>query len=127
MDTPHGPFTILLAEDEAMVRMVAIETLQDAGYTVLEAADGNEALETLQSIARIDLLVSDVKMPGLNGYQVAELGLALRPGLRVVLMTGYAQDPIPKVLADAGTHVLYKPFNLEQLTETVDVILRPRP
>jgi CheY-like chemotaxis protein len=117
--------TVLLAEDEAMVRMVAVETLQDAGYQVLEAADGNEALILLKSDAKVDLLISDVKMPGMSGYQVAEAGLTLRPGLRVVLMTGYAQDPIPKILAEAGTRVLYKPFNLEQLTEIADAILKP--
>ena len=98
-----------------MVRMIAAETLRDAGYEVFEAADGVEALELLKSGARVDLLISDVKMPRMNGYQLVEAGTALRPGLKVLLMTGYAQDPIPETMTRAGIRVLYKPFNVDEL------------
>lgn len=126
MDATENNFRILIAEDAAMVRMVAAETLQDAGYAVMEAVDGRAALEVLQSDAKIDLLVSDVKMPGLNGYQVAEAGLQLRPDLKIVLMTGYAQDPMPAQISHAGIRVIYKPFNLDQLTQVADAILKSR-
>ena len=71
--------TILIAEDEAMVRMVEAETLRDAGYDIREARDGNAALEILKSDAKVDLLITDIKMPGMSGYQLAEAGTELRP------------------------------------------------
>jgi CheY-like chemotaxis protein len=106
---------ILVAEDEAMVRMIAVETLRDAGFEVLEARDGQEALDLLKSEAKVDLLISDIKMPRMNGYQLVEAGTSLRPQLKVLLMTGYAQDPIPENMARAGIRVLYKPFNVDEL------------
>ena len=99
-----------------MLRFVAVETLSDAGFRVFDAGDGNAGLKILESDATIDLLVCDVKMPVLNGYQLAEAGLALRPGLKVVLMTGYAQEPIPEKIKQAGARVIYKPFDFDVLT-----------
>lgn len=107
--------TILIAEDEAMVRMVEAETLRDAGYDIREAKDGVEALEILRSDAKIDLLITDIKMPRMNGYQLAEAGTQLRPGLKVILITGYAQDPLPQGMALAGVKVVYKPFDIDAL------------
>jgi len=107
--------TILIAEDEAMVRMVEAETLRDAGYNICEARDGTAALEILKSDAKIDLLITDIKMPGLNGYQLAEAGAQLRPKLKVILITGYAQDPLPAGMALAGVKVIYKPFDIDAL------------
>ncbi len=118
------PRTVLIAEDEAMVRLVVAETLRDAGYDVLEACDGKQALEILKTDAKIDLLVSDMKMPGLNGYQLVEAGTQLRPALKVLLMTGYAQDPIPDAMVKAGINVLYKPFNIDQLPSLAERILK---
>ncbi len=118
------PRTVLIAEDEAMVRLVVAETLRDAGYDVLEACDGTQALEILKTDAKIDLLVSDMKMPGLNGYQLVEAGTQLRPALKVLLMTGYAQDPIPDAMVKAGINVLYKPFNIDQLPSLAERILK---
>src|SRR5580658_8673122 len=71
--------TVLVAEDEAMLRLVAVETLCDAGFKVFDAGDGIAGLKILESDVHIDLLVSDVKMPGMSGYDLAEAGLALRP------------------------------------------------
>lgn len=105
---------ILIAEDEAMLRVIAVELLQDAGFEVFEAADGVEALELLQANPRIALLVSDVKMPRMDGYALVEAGLALRPDLKVLLMTGYAQNPPPQLKA-RDIPILRKPFNLERL------------
>lgn len=116
MQTPDATApTVLIAEDEAMLRLVAAETLRDAGFCVIEAGDGNEGLLIVQSGKPIDILISDIKMPGLNGYQLAEAALRLRPALRVLLMTGYTQEPLPKSISDAGIKVLYKPFHIDQL------------
>lgn len=108
--------TILLAEDEAMLRLVAAEVLTDAGFEVVEAADGTAALKILEADdGRIGLVISDVKMPGLSGYQLAEAGMALHPALKFLLMTGYAQDPLPTRLSEAGVQVLHKPFDIGRL------------
>jgi CheY-like chemotaxis protein len=105
---------ILIAEDEAMLRLIAVELLQDAGFQVFEASDGVEALELLKANPQIALLVSDVKMPRMDGYSLVEAGLALRPDLKVLMMTGYAHNP-PQTLKALDIQVLRKPFNLERL------------
>jgi len=115
--------TILIAEDEAMVRMVEAETLRDAGYTVREARDGLAALEILKSDARVDLLITDIKMPSMNGYQLVEAGAQLRPGLKVILITGYAQDPLPPTMALAKIKVVYKPFDIDVLPALAKQVL----
>jgi CheY-like chemotaxis protein len=106
---------LLLAEDEAMLRLLAVEMLEEAGFEVFEAADGLEGLELLKSHPEISLLVSDIKMPRMDGYALAEAGLALKPDLKILLMTGYAQDPPPALLRQTEVQVLHKPFNLERL------------
>lgn len=118
--------TVLLAEDEAMLRFVAVETLSDAGFQVFDAVDGSAGLKILESDTRIDILISDIKMPGLNGYQLAEAGLALRPGLKVLLMTGYAQEPIPEKIKRAGARVIYKPFDFDALSSLAQELLAER-
>ena len=117
---------VLIAEDEAMLRFVAVETLSDAGFQVFDAPDGSAGLKILESDIRIDLLISDIKMPGLNGYQLAEAGLALRPGLKVLLMTGYAQEPIPEKIKRAGARVIYKPFDFDMLSSLAQELLAER-
>ena len=111
--------TILVAEDEAMLRVLAVEMLQDAGFEVLEAGDGVEALEMLKATPDIALLVSDIKMPRMDGYALVEAGLAFRPDLKVLLMTGYAQEPPPALLRAREIRTLHKPFNLERLCDLV--------
>jgi CheY-like chemotaxis protein len=106
---------ILLAEDEAMLRVIAVEMLEDAGFKVFQAGDGMEALELLKAHPEILLLVSDIKMPRMDGYALVETGLRLKPDLKVLLMTGYSQDPPPRVLKAAGVQILHKPFSLEKL------------
>lgn len=110
-----GMATILIVEDEALVRMLAAETLRDEGYNVLEQGDGSTALTMLRSDPGIDLLITDVKLPGMDGYQLAEAALGHRPGLKVLLMTGYAQ-PAPDRLAAAKVQVLHKPYTMRDLT-----------
>ena len=84
-------------------------------FTVFEAGDGVEALELLKANPEIALLVSDIKMPRMDGYALVEAGLAFKPDLKVLLMTGYAQDPPPAVLRAREIQILHKPFNLERL------------
>ena len=106
---------ILVAEDEVMLRVIAVEMLEDAGFQVFEAGDGVEALELLKANPQIVLLVSDIKMPRMDGYALVEQGIALKPDLKVLLMTGYAQEPPPAVLRARKIQILHKPFNLEKL------------
>jgi DNA-binding NtrC family response regulator len=122
--TDENPFTVLLAEDEPMLRCVVGATLRYGGFTVIEAGDGTAGLEILRSDESIDVLLTDVKMPGLNGYQLAEAGLSLRPALKVMLMTGYADEAIPDAIRDASIPILRKPFNFDNLATSVrDIIV----
>jgi two-component system cell cycle sensor histidine kinase/response regulator CckA len=106
---------ILVAEDEAMLRVLAVEMLEDAGFQVFEAGDGVEALALLRANPAISLLVSDIKMPRMDGYALVEAGLEVKPDLKILLMTGYAQEPPPQVLRARKIQILHKPFNLELL------------
>ncbi len=109
--------TILVIDDEPTVRMLVVEVLSDLGYAVIEANDGTEGLALLRSAARIDLLVTDVGLPGvMNGRQVADAGRELRPGLKVLFITGYAESSVfAEGQVDARTQVLTKPFTVETL------------
>ena len=107
---------ILIAEDEAMLRIVAVETLKDEGFTVFEAGDGVIALEVLREHPEIELLISDIKMPRLGGYELAEGALALRPDLKVLFMTGYSTEAPPQSLRARAIRTLQKPFNVIQLS-----------
>lgn len=117
---PH----ILLVEDEAFLRELVMEGLQDAGFSVLEASDGTTGVQALQSDQRIDVLLSDIKLPDIDGYQVAEAARTLRPGLKVILMTGYAPSPLPPALQSVVYRVLQKPFSLETLPGMVTAALQ---
>lgn len=122
----ENPFTVLLAEDEPMLRRVVGVTLRHGGFVVIEAADGTAGLEVLQSEASIDMLLTDVKMPGLNGYQLAEAGLSLRPAMKVMLMTGFADEAIPDAIREASIPILRKPFNFENLARSVREMILSR-
>jgi len=106
---------ILIADDEAMLRSVAAEILSDSGFTVIEACDGVEALEALKANPDVDLLISDVRMPRMSGYALVDAGIALKPDLKVLLITGFSRDPLPDHLTKRGVQILYKPFDLETL------------
>lgn len=112
----HGE-TILVIDDEPTVRMLAAEVLGDAGYTVIEAVDGPAGLQVLNSDVRIDLLVTDVGLPGgLNGRQVADAARIQRPDLKVLFITGYAENAaVGNGLLDPGMAVLTKPFVMTDL------------
>jgi CheY-like chemotaxis protein len=117
--------TVLVVDDEPIVRMLASEVLEDLGYTAIEAADGATGLKVPQSETRIDLLITDVGLPGgMNGRQLADAGRALRPGLRVLFITGYAENAaIGNGHLEPGMHVLTKPFAMEALASRIKDIL----
>ena len=119
--------TVLVVDDEPTVRMLVTEVLGDLGYTAIEAADGAAGLQVLRSNARVDLLVTDVGLPGLNGRQVADAGRAVRPDLKVLFITGYAENAVlGHGHLDPGMHVLTKPFAMEALANRIrDLIAEP--
>ncbi len=115
--TPRGRGeAVLVVEDDPTVRLLMIEVLAELGYAHHEAADGREALPILQSGARIDLMVSDVGLPGMNGRKLADLAREILPDLKVLFVTGYAESAA--VRADflaPGMELLTKPFTLDAL------------
>jgi PAS domain S-box-containing protein len=121
--------TILVVDDEPAIRMLVAEMLDDLGYAAIEASDGPSALRVLQSEAQIDLLVTDVGLTGgWNGRQVAEAARVLRPDLKVLFMTGYAENAVlGNGHLDPGMHVLTKPFSLEVLASLVRLLVSGRP
>jgi signal transduction histidine kinase/CheY-like chemotaxis protein len=104
---------VLLVEDNERVRGMSDAALRELGYTVIEAASGEEALAVLARQPRIDLLLTDVIMPDMSGRELADRARASRPGLNVLYTTGYA----PNVVVDSGIEVLIKPFTIEQLAQ----------
>ena len=112
--------TVLVVEDEPVVRGLIVELLTELGYRMLEASDGPKGLEMLQSKHHIDLLVTDIGLPGLNGRQVADAGRLLRPGLKVLFMTGYAENAaLASGFLDPGMAMITKPFAMEALATRV--------
>jgi two-component system, cell cycle sensor histidine kinase and response regulator CckA len=120
-EAPRGQETILLVEDTEALREVIRETLEDLGYTVLLASNGEEALALGRAReGPIDLLLTDVVMPKLGGGDLARLLLALRPGIRVLYMSGYTDGAIsPHGVLGEGVLLLEKPFTVDKLARAV--------
>ncbi len=118
--------SILVVEDESSIRLLITELLTGLGYDVIEATDSNAGLNLLNSDARIDLLITDVGLPGaVNGRQMADMARRNRPGLPVLFMTGYAESHVlEQAHLQANTEVLTKPFALETLVSCVKVLVR---
>lgn len=117
--------TILIVDDEPTVRMLLKDVLSELGYTVLDAADSIEGLETLRSNAQIDLLITDVGLPGgMNGRQMADAGREIRPKLKTLFITGYAENAvIGSAQLGPGMQVLTKPFAVDTLVSRVSDLL----
>ena len=113
--------TILLVDDEAIVRMLVTDVLEEQGYRAFAAEDGEAALRLLRSDLTVDLLVTDIGLPGgINGKQLADMARLMRPGLRVMFITGYAgQSVLTSSKFDAGSDVLTKPFALDTLARRI--------
>jgi PAS domain S-box-containing protein len=108
--------TVLVVEDEPVVRALIVEVLRELGYRALEADDGPSGLSILESNQRIELLVTDIGLPGLNGRQVVEAARQLRPSLRVLFMTGYAETAgMASGFLEPGMAMITKPFAMDAL------------
>lgn len=118
--------TVLVIDDEPSVRMLVVDALGDQGFHCLEAGDGPSGLRILESKARIDLLVTDVGLPGgLNGRQVADAARALRPGLKILFVTGYAENAVLNHgHIEPGMEVLTKPFAVDDLRRRVATLIQ---
>ena len=113
----YAGHTILVVDDEPLVRLFVTEVLGDLGYATLEAEDASVGLDILRSNARIDLLISDVGLPnGMNGRQLADAARELRPGLKVLFITGYAENALlSEGHLGSGMQAMTKPFTMEEL------------
>jgi signal transduction histidine kinase len=112
--------TILVVEDEAMVRHLAVESLRELGYSVLEAESGAAALRIVAERDGIDLIFTDIVMPEINGRQLAEQAVQIRPGIKVLFTTGYTRNAVVhNGVLDPGVKMLTKPYSLEQLSQSV--------
>ena len=121
----RGTAGVLVVEDELPIRMVIADVLSDLGYTVLEAGDGGSALKILEAGTLIDLLITDVGLPGgTNGRQLADTARQRRPDLKVLFITGYAESAaVRNGLIEEGMQVMTKPFALEALAAKIQGIL----
>ena len=120
--------TVLVVDDEPTVRMLVMEVLGELGYAAIEAADGASGLKVLQSNARIDLLVTDVGLPGgMNGRQMADAARVGRPDLKILFITGYAENAVVgNGHLDPGMHVMTKPFAMEALAGRIQELIVAR-
>nr|WP_256354854.1 PAS domain-containing protein [Pseudomonas sp. sia0905] len=116
-----GRETVLIVDDEPAIRMLVTEVLEGQGYTTLEAGDGPSALKIVQSDARIDLLVTDVGLPaGMNGRQLADFARQERPELKVLFITGYAENSvIGNGHLEPGMRLLTKPFTMQAIANRI--------
>jgi PAS domain S-box-containing protein len=115
--------TVLVIEDEPLVRLLIVELLEEMGFTILEAGDGPSGLRILQSPQAIDLLVTDVGLPGLNGRQVADAARLLRPRLKILFMTGYAEKALAREMLAADMQMITKPFAMDVLMKRLREML----
>ena len=112
--------TVLIVEDDPAVRVLVSTVLSELGYAFVEAGDAAAALPVLDSGQRIDLMISDVGLPGMNGRQLAEIGRQYRPGLKVLFITGYAEHAAVRGgFLDPGMQMITKPFTFDLLTAKV--------
>ncbi|KPG83597.1 ATP-binding protein [Pseudomonas sp. RIT-PI-o] len=124
-DSQQAPYamdgeTVLIVEDDPAVRVLVSAVLSELGYAFVEASDADGAVPILNSTQRIDLLISDVGLPGMNGRQLAEVGRQYRPGLKVLFITGYAEHAAVRGgFLDSGMQMITKPFTFDLLTAKV--------
>ena len=130
VDVQHAPFaqhgeTVLIVEDDPAVRVLVSTVLSDLGYAFVEAGDADSAVPILDSAQRIDLMISDVGLPGMNGRQLAEIGRQYRPELKVLFITSYAEHAAVRGgFLDPGMQMITKPFTFDLLTAKVREMIR---
>ena len=116
---------VLVVEDEVVVRSLIVEVLGELGYQTLEAGNAQEAMPFLENPQRIDLMISDVGLPGMNGRQLADLAQANRPELKVLLATGYAEGSNVEGYLAANMEIITKPFAIDALANKISEMLNP--
>jgi DNA-binding NtrC family response regulator len=123
---PDAGSTVLVVDDENAVRRFAVRVLEREGYIVLEARDGVEAVELLRKDASIEVVISDIVMPRLNGVELMQALASSHPDLPVILMSGYAMSALSDMGITPPCSILVKPFPAERLLEEVRRCLQPR-
>ena len=115
---------ILVVEDDSLMRRLTTEALHELGYTVFDSENAADALATLDRVADVKLLFTDVVMPDVNGRKLADEAVRRRPGLKVIFTTGYTANAVVHDGAlDQGVHFISKPFTLNQLAAKVRAVL----
>ncbi|MEO5764799.1 MAG: PAS domain-containing protein [Casimicrobiaceae bacterium] len=122
----HDGKVVLVVDDEAAVRELVLHMLHEHGYSTLDASDGAAGLKLLQTDVTVDLLITDIGLPGIDGRQMADAARLLRPNLRVLFMTGYAENAVTKVSLDPDMQMITKPFSMEAIARRVAEIVDGR-
>ena len=117
----HDKRTILVVEDEAVIQLLVVDILNDLGFATLEAKDADSAISLLKSADSIDLLITDIGLPGMNGWDLARLARQATPALKVLFLTGYEAAERQDLEMDEGQDVIVKPF--ETLDDVADGLL----
>jgi CheY-like chemotaxis protein len=116
--TPPSPIKrrkVLIVEDSALIRMTVVDMIEEIGLPYLEAANANEALQTIERDPEIDILLTDLGLPGMSGAQLVEQAKKVRPDLMVVIASGYSDEILPEDKNVEHAAYLQKPFTLAQL------------
>jgi CheY-like chemotaxis protein len=115
---------VLVVEDEPVVRDLIVEVLEDLGYRSFQAADGAAGLQILDASERIDLLITDIGLPGMNGRQLADAARVRRSDLKILFITGYAENAtISSGFLDPGMEMITKPFSVDALGHRVRTMI----
>ncbi len=123
MAKPMVMHRILVAEDEPALRDLFAEALSDTGYGVATAADGQMALDYLKANPGVEVLLSDIRMPVMDGYSLAESSLKLRPELKILLMTGFDERPPKDLYFARELRTLHKPIDIFRLCALIEGML----
>jgi CheY-like chemotaxis protein len=113
-----------VVEDELVVRSLIVEVLGELGYETLEASNAQEAIPILESEQRIDLMISDVGLPGMNGRQLADFAQSSKPELKVLLATGYAEGSNASDYLASNMEIITKPFAIDAIANKISEMLR---
>jgi len=115
---------VLLVEDDPSVRELVVEVLRELGYTAVEAKNAEEAIAILRSDQGLDLMISDVGLPGLSGRQLAEIAREARPDLHILFMTGYAANAVHRpVFLGPHMDLMLKPFSMDAIAVKIRSII----
>jgi CheY-like chemotaxis protein len=111
---------VLVVEDIALIRMTTVDMVEQIGFAVTEAADASEALTILQGDSEIEILLTDLGLPGMNGRQLVEEALRLKPSLKVIIASGYSTHEEESSQMSASVAYLTKPFDMQQLRRVLE-------